>query len=189
MVKIRLGFVSNSSSSSFLVAFPKKPNNADELKAMLFTKYQCDIENSQRMDDVSSYLFDKICEFLDINRKKKDLRKFVINEWEKHPDPDIWCEKKKEVDQEWEHEHGKRFVCDCNDPESRKELDKIHKETDRRAKIWSDCDVEEFEENTRGWFVCTFELGNATFDTASLCEELEHSGVFNHLPHIIHNNH
>jgi hypothetical protein len=35
-VKIRTGFVSNSSSSSFIVAFPKEPESAKELRQMLF---------------------------------------------------------------------------------------------------------------------------------------------------------
>jgi hypothetical protein len=35
-MKIRNGFVSNSSSSSFVVAFPKKPETIEELKHMMF---------------------------------------------------------------------------------------------------------------------------------------------------------
>lgn len=37
-MKIRNGFVSNSSSSSFIVAFPKKPETENELKDILFGK-------------------------------------------------------------------------------------------------------------------------------------------------------
>ncbi|HMZ46899.1 MAG TPA: gliding motility-associated C-terminal domain-containing protein [Chitinophagaceae bacterium] len=35
-MKIRNGFVSNSSSSSFIVLFPKEPKNATDVKNMLF---------------------------------------------------------------------------------------------------------------------------------------------------------
>ncbi|KKK77527.1 hypothetical protein LCGC14_2852710, partial [marine sediment metagenome] len=35
-MKIRQGFISNSSSSSFIVAFPKIPKNQNELQTMLF---------------------------------------------------------------------------------------------------------------------------------------------------------
>jgi hypothetical protein len=35
MIKIRMGFVSNSSSSSFLIALPKEPKDTAELKEML----------------------------------------------------------------------------------------------------------------------------------------------------------
>ena len=37
-MKIRSGFVSNSSSSSFIVAFPKKPTDKNELSEMMFPK-------------------------------------------------------------------------------------------------------------------------------------------------------
>ena len=37
-MKIRSGFVSNSSSSSFIVAFPKKPTTENELSDMMFPK-------------------------------------------------------------------------------------------------------------------------------------------------------
>ena len=50
-MKIRNGFVSNSSSSSFLVAFDKKPKNVLELhKAMFGTK-----STTVQMFDYSSY--------------------------------------------------------------------------------------------------------------------------------------
>jgi hypothetical protein len=39
-MKIRNGFVSNSSSSSFVVAFPHKPQDEDDVKKMLFGKQE-----------------------------------------------------------------------------------------------------------------------------------------------------
>ncbi len=39
-MKIRRGFVSNSSSSSFIVAFPRKPVDVEDLKEMMFGKQE-----------------------------------------------------------------------------------------------------------------------------------------------------
>lgn len=39
-MKVRTGFVSNSSSSSFIVAFPHKPKDVNDVKKMLFGKGQ-----------------------------------------------------------------------------------------------------------------------------------------------------
>ena len=44
-MKTRLGFVSNSSSSSFLVAFPRTPKNVKDVKEILFVEGQNDYPN------------------------------------------------------------------------------------------------------------------------------------------------
>ena len=44
-MKIRNGFVSNSSSSSFLVAFPRTPKSLKDVKEILFVKDQNDYPN------------------------------------------------------------------------------------------------------------------------------------------------
>jgi hypothetical protein len=52
-MKIRTGFVSNSSSSSFVFALPSKPANAEELKNILFGSNQDTYNNPYRWDDES----------------------------------------------------------------------------------------------------------------------------------------
>ncbi len=43
-MKIRNGFVSNSSSSSFVVAFPEKPKTEQELRDMMFPPATTEIQ-------------------------------------------------------------------------------------------------------------------------------------------------
>ena len=52
-MKIRNGFVSNSSSSSFIVAFPHKPKNEEDLKQMMFGKNDFHYVEKYYTDDKS----------------------------------------------------------------------------------------------------------------------------------------
>lgn len=75
-MKIRNGFVSNSSSSSFVVAFPKKPETVEEVKDMLFG-------NGYDLDEGYDYPFDSgepiknICSYI-----LNDVNNFTLNEEE-----------------------------------------------------------------------------------------------------------
>lgn len=75
-MKIRNGFVSNSSSSSFVVLFPREPKNASDVKDMLFTKdqniyYYDDYDKvNWTCDSVAEIVWRDIC-----NQEKNDLEK------------------------------------------------------------------------------------------------------------------
>ena len=54
-MKIRSGFVSNSSSSSFIVAFPRKPRNVDEMRTMVFGNVSPNETRCPSWDNDSTY--------------------------------------------------------------------------------------------------------------------------------------
>jgi hypothetical protein len=59
-MKIRKGYVSNSSSSSFLVAFPKYPKSVDDVHEILFGKNQGLYELKWPTKDIAKIVFDDI---------------------------------------------------------------------------------------------------------------------------------
>ena len=61
-MKIRNGFVTNSSSSTFVVAFPRKPESADDVHKMLFTgrKELSAYDEAVSTIDAAQYIFDCI---------------------------------------------------------------------------------------------------------------------------------
>lgn len=81
---IRNAFVSNSSSSSFVVAFTHKPKNVEDLKKMLFGKQEWHYAGfySDNGDDVSTTLISENV-FKKIKRKatKKQVYEAIISGW------------------------------------------------------------------------------------------------------------
>jgi len=88
-MKIRLGFVSNSSSSSFVVALDKKPSSIEELRGMLFVEGEERLNHpydrcvSFDVDDVVSAVF----AFTHKAAKRKDVVDAIACGWfDGHPD-------------------------------------------------------------------------------------------------------
>lgn len=78
-MKIRLGFVPNSSSSSFVVVFPRKPKSFEDVFGFLFGKAEYDwtLNNGYNKEKVISYK--EVAEIVFKDLKKKSTRKEIIN--------------------------------------------------------------------------------------------------------------
>jgi hypothetical protein len=71
-MKIRSGFVSNSSSSSFLVIFPREPKSAEDVRTMLFDEIQTlygEYDEFYPVSQVAETVWSDIC-----NQKKNDIK-------------------------------------------------------------------------------------------------------------------
>jgi len=185
-MKIRTGFVSNSSSSSFVVAFPRKPESVDDVKKMLFDKDQTHYkhpygtwEDGKEKDVV--YPVDRVAETV----------------WEdiKHQDPNnmeaiyesISCGWFDEFDglsghideygNIWDAKYSTNHL-DYSNPDDKKKIDEIWKareeESDRRAKEIAD----RFMAKCEDMFVYVFEYS----DNDSIYHAaLEHGDLFKKL--------
>jgi len=58
-MKIRLGFISNSSSTSFVVGFPVEPKNIEDIKTAIFsTKFNIDYNHTE--DEIATRILESI---------------------------------------------------------------------------------------------------------------------------------
>lgn len=169
-MKIRMGFVSNSSSSSFIIAIEKIPRSAKEIQDLLFgdqkslileyedreSRFTCE-EAAQRIysDIVSSKvpltyeeLLDE-CDDIGYDSRLYDHKKFQIKD-----------------------ENGKSNI----------DYSAIQREIRKRSKIV----VDEFVQKNKGKFFYEFTYGdeNGAFESA-----LEHSNIFNKVPNITMSRH
>ncbi|MHA2280062.1 MAG: hypothetical protein ACXAC5_04195 [Promethearchaeota archaeon] len=103
-MKIRSGFVSNSSSSSFIVAFPKIPTSADEVKALLFPDgretYGC-YDHSYSTDEVAKTIW------YDIQKSKPNDKDAI---WDAAHG---WLEGQPETDWSAEKVDWKAYSAEC----------------------------------------------------------------------------
>jgi len=104
-MKIRNGFVSNSSSSSFLVAFDRTPESAEDLHDMMFPT-ECCVQECEGAVMDSHEIAQAVYDRIKINKtkfnplQKHELYEFIEDGWSFYKATDK--EKKEKVAEKWE---------------------------------------------------------------------------------------
>jgi len=158
-MKVRKGFVSNSSSSSFVVAFPKKPRYMEDVKEMLFGDKE-DYDNPFDFKAQPSWPSDMVADIVWADIKKQDacdlanIIEALRYGWHDE-EPDI---EDYELDEGFDYS---RYHADCLSITVKESID--------------------FYEKHIKCFIYTFEYSDNDGD---LFSAMEHGDLFDRLPYI-----
>lgn len=154
-MKYRNGFVSNSSSSSFVVAFPTIPHNVDDIVSLLFEGEETP-DPRYTIQEFATTIFNDISGQLPMTLN--EIVEELSSGW--FIDMDGWVKENPKKDEE-----------DWN-----KYWNKIDKESKKRAKAFA----KEWMKGYKDSFYFKFHYADENGSYYSL---MEHGGMFEHLPH------
>jgi len=156
-MKIKSDFITNSSSSSFIVAFDKFPETVDEMMSVLFEEGQSEFVNPYRFhhSDPSGWSVNEVSEFVlsltkaaEKSELEDEVRNLVEIDWDKFRD-----------------EHGNM------------DWGAYHKAEDGLVAS----KVDELLNNMKNKFICIYEFSD---NDGKFYSALEHGDLFRHLQHI-----
>lgn len=172
-MKVRTGFVSNSSSSSFVIGFPHKPKSAEDVQEMMFGKQQWHYSGIYgATNDVSTlWIAEKVFSKIEKEAEEAEVLKAI---------GDGWFEGYMGITPGYYDNFKEYNKLDREDPKFDEKFNLLQKESekinDERAKMI----VKLF------YSIAKEELYFAVmwFSDNEGEEVLEHSDIFQRLPHI-----
>ncbi len=175
-MKIRKGFVSNSSSSSFIIAFPHRPKSVEDLKEMMFGKQEwhfTDIYGGES-DTPTLPIAEAVLAKIKGKRSagKKRIFESLFHGWfDSYMFPEMFpgyyspSEKTRKLS--WQNEAD------------REEIDRIHEEAEKINKDRANAIAEGFMKGHEECFLAVMEFSDNDGEAI-----LEHSGIFGRVDHI-----
>lgn len=194
-MKIRSGFVSNSSSSSFIVGFPKLPSSPEELETMMFVSpgevQPYDFCTATSTIDVARQVFKdmSVNNFKEARLTKKNAVNVVLEGYfPGRPFYDFGKKSESEkISNAYREETGKNIYDESADPVvvelHRKTQKKEWNLTRKMERIAAKAFVEGFWPQVKGKKVFRLEYSDDTHSN------IEHGNVFRRLPNVRINKH
>ena len=170
-MKIRNGFVSNSSSSSFVVAFPVKPKDEKELLEIMFNnkeEYMNEWGDRYKTEEVVEHINSLIGNPI---ATEEEMIESVRNGWfESYKDLPGYVD---------DFEETKNLSY--QNTEEKKKIDKIFEEADKENSKRAKEIIKRFISENSGAFFTVFHFAD---DDGKFEGQLEHSNIFQNLSHI-----
>lgn len=175
-MKIRTGFISNSSSSSFIVAFPHKPTSVQDVKEMLFGKQEWHYKGYSYGDESSDVPTQGLAEsvFNSITKKatKQEILDSIQHGWfDSYMYPDMFPG--------YYSDSEKTAKLNYQDKDERKEIDRIWKETEKINEDRARNIAEAFSRANNDKYIVVMRFSDNDGEAIE-----EHSGIFNRVEHI-----
>ena len=175
-MKIRIGFVSNSSSSSFVIAFPHKPKDVADVNKILFGKQEWHYTRLSYGDEESDVSTQTLAEnvFKKIKKKatKQEILDSIQNGWF-----DEYFSLPGHNDTAWDSPEYKALNRSDKDYEKKRDAlwEKFSKEDEKRAAAIA----EAFRRVNKDKYIVVMEFSDNEDEAVE-----EHSDIFRRIEHI-----